>query len=508
MKFCGFLFLSGIFLFLLAEKINLATADLGRHLTNGEILISGKNWKELLTTNFYSYTQPDFSFINHHWGSGVIFFLIWKFFSFSGVHFFFLLIAFLTFGVFFYLAQKKADYFWASFFALLLMPLLAERREVRPEIFTCFFGGIFFLILYLSQKKDISWKWLFLLPIFQVIWVNLHIAFFLGILILGIFLVQVFWESFLKKNFLFFKKLLGITFLCGLATLINPNNFRGAIYPLKIFSNFGYELAENKSIFFLENYGMENPNFLLLKIILFFLVGSFFWIIWKKRSDFSWADLFLAGMFSLMALVALRNMSLAVFFLWPILASNFQKIFPSEIEIDPVVFLASSMGFFGIIFLMYQSFFNLNNTNHGIGLLEGINNSADFFKDQKISGPIFNNYDIGGYLIFHLKNQEKVFVDNRPEAYSEEFFQKTYIPMQEDFQKWEEIDNQYNFNSIFFYRHDLTPWGQKFLISLIDNPNWKPVFVDDFSIIFLKNNDRNKKIIDQFQLPKEIFGIK
>jgi len=56
-----------------------------------------------------------------------------------------------------------------------------------------------------------------------------------------------------------------------------------------------------------------------------------------------------------------------------------------------------------------------------------------FFKENNLQGPIFNNYDIGGYLIFNLFPQEKVFVDNRPETYSSEFFQEDYIPMQEDY---------------------------------------------------------------------------
>ena len=47
--------------------------------------------------------------------------------------------------------------------------------------------------------------------------------------------------------------------------------------------------------------------------------------------------------------------------------------------------------------------------------LPEINASADFFKTENIKGSIFNNYDIGGYLIFNLFPNQKLFVDNRPE---------------------------------------------------------------------------------------------
>lgn len=505
LKLAGFFCLGGLFLVFLTEKINLTTADLGRHLANGELFWQGENRGAFLKTNFYSYTNSDFSFINHHWASGVLFFLIWKIFGFGGVHLFFLLLAFSAFGIFFYLAQKKGGYFWTFIFSLLLIPLLAQRQEVRPEIFGCLFGGIFFLLLWGSGRKIFSSNWLWLLPFFQLLWINLHISFFLGILILGIFLFQSGLDGFRGKDFFLFKKISGIFLACLASLFLNPNGFRGVIYPLQIFNNFGYALAENKSIRFLENFGMKNPNFFLLKIVLLLLFGSFIWIVWKKRKSFSWADFFLATVFSVMALSALRNMSLFAFFAWPILAANFRKIFLQKINLDPAVFSAGLLSWVVLIFLVYNP---LAKGNWGLGLVEKNNASAEFFLGQNIQGPIFNNYDIGGYLIFHLKNKEKVFVDNRPEAYPAEFFQQTYIPMQEDQKVWQEMATRHGFNSVFFYRHDLTPWGQKFLVSLVDDPSWAPVFVDDYAIIFLKRNEKNQKVIDEFQLPREMFKVK
>jgi len=89
-------------LFLLRD-INLVTADLGRHLKNGELFF--QNF-QVPSVNLYSYTYPDFTFINHHWGSGVVFFLIEKFFGLAGLSFFFISLSLLTFWIFFRLAQK------------------------------------------------------------------------------------------------------------------------------------------------------------------------------------------------------------------------------------------------------------------------------------------------------------------------------------------------------------------------------------------------------------------
>jgi len=102
-------------------------------------------------------------------------------------------------------------------------------------------------------------------------------------------------------------------------------------------------------------------------------------------------------------------------------------------------------------FLIFQS------NNFGFGLKKDVNLSAEFFKKEKIQAPIFNNYDIGGYLIYHLFPEEKVFVDNRPEAYPASFFEKIYVSMQNDEKIWRKKDEIYNFNVIFFFYRDYTP---------------------------------------------------
>jgi hypothetical protein len=102
-------------------------------------------------------------------------------------------------------------------------------------------------------------------------------------------------------------------------------------------------------------------------------------------------------------------------------------------------------------FLIFQS------NNFGFGLKKDVNLSAEFFKKEKIQAPIFNNYDIGGYLIYHPFPEEKVFVDNRPEAYPASFFEKIYVSMQNDEKIWRKKDEIYNFNVIIFSYRDYTP---------------------------------------------------
>jgi hypothetical protein len=160
------------------------------------------------------------------------------------------------------------------------------------------------------------------------------------------------------------------------------------------------------------------------------------------------------------------------------------------------------------ILIGYGKYLPISNSDtFGFGLADNQNNAVSFFKENGLRGPIFNNYDIGGYLIYYLFPQEKVFVDNRPETYPSEFFQEVYIPMQEDKGVWLEKSKEYGLNTIVFYWHDATPWGQQFLIARVQDEEWAPVFVDERIIIFLKRNDLNKEVIDMFEISEDVFLV-
>jgi hypothetical protein len=179
--------------------------------------------------------------------------------------------------------------------------------------------------------------------------------------------------------------------------------------------------------------------------------------------------------------------------------------------------------------LLFWQKFQDQSSNFGIGLLPQVEASAEFFKNHNLAGPIFNNYDVGGYLIYELgqadkrglkpedaggfdrsisSNYGRVFTDNRPEAYSLAHFQQEYIPAQEDDAKWQALMQKYQFNVIFFSRRDLTPWGQNFLVARVKDALWAPVFVDSYNIILLKrDNPANSEIIKKYELPKSMFGL-
>ncbi len=480
----------------LSVKINLATADLGRHIMNGQILLHAPMAEKLalLHTNFFSYTMPEQSFVNHHWASGVIFYIAQKLSGFVGLSALYTILSLIAILLFWNVARKLSNFYVAAILVLILAPLLAYRAEVRPEVWTYLFSGIFLNLLFFR-------RYLWLLPLLMLMWVNLHIGFIFGFLTLGAFWLEELVNQF--RGFTNdFRKLTVILITTGITALINPFGYKILLYPFRIFEDYGYRIVENQSIRFLEHINFSGGmHFLLVKFVMLAVLLSTV-ILLFKRLKVSLSLLIITLALMVVSYLGIRHIALFSLFAMVLLARPYYLLFSrrpiSPMVITSVVLVIISMAIGGQQLVKNKGIF-------GWGLAPQVNAAAEFFEKNHLSGPIFNNYDTGGYLIYHLFPKERVYVDNRPEAYTKEFFQKDYILPQENETRWLEIEKQYGFNTIFFSYRDYTPWAQSFIARRLDDKGWAPVFADHQNIIFLKENGINKKVIEKFKLPRELF---
>lgn len=508
-KILVFIGLLALVVVVFSQKIEFTAVDLGRHLENGKIVWQNPS---ILYHNVYSYTEPDFRFVNHHWLAGVTFYLVYLIGSFKLLSIFNIILILAAFSLAFRLASKRAGFYLTAVLAIPAVFLLSERVEVRPETFSyLFFVLTWFIIDKAADSKNYRFLW-FLPPLF-LIWANIHIYFFLGLALLGFKVLAEFGPAFLRTagrfrirflaGLVLARPWLKIFLSASLACLVNPNFFRGLIYPFNIFNNYGYEVAENKSIFYLGHL-MVNYNFFVFKWLLFLLVFSWaaYFIFVKK---IRWFDFLISLFFASLALFASRNLALFALAAWLVISFNLipplaylkENIsvldkFPPRRWQNYLAGLLLLVIIISVIFLIRDSERNnyfLKN-EFGWGLSEGSTDSFQFFKSQKLSGPIFNNYDLGSALIFWLYPSEKVFVDNRPEAYSQDFFSSVYRPAQTDEQVWDEVSARYKFNTIYFSHTDFTPWANTFLTSILNDPDWALVYFDRYTVILL-----NKKTV-------------
>src|SRR5258708_7254639 len=103
------------------------------------------------------------------------------------------------------------------------------------------------------------------------------------------------------------RTLLVVFILCIVVTLFNPNGFKGAVYPLQVFQNYGYAIEENQNIFFINQLSPHiTIYFFLISIILLVVLLS---ISFKQTKPIDWM---LSIFFSIFVAVAIRNLLLFV----------------------------------------------------------------------------------------------------------------------------------------------------------------------------------------------------
>jgi len=515
-----------IFGLLASFLIHNATAinqDLGRHLKLGQIIWQTKH---IPNTNLFSYTEPNFPFINHHWLSEVIFYGIYTAGGFKGLILFTALMGLLSFGLVFALAWRRKYFLLTIWAAVLSVGLLIERTDIRPEIFG-WLGLALFLVILDRNKEKIKLSIWWLLPV-QLLWVNLHISFVYGLALIFIFFLDRLWARRQTIHLLARKKKIDsyiattifIGALLGLISFINPNTWRGALYPLSVFKNYGYAITENQSPFFLAKLA-ASPTIIFFKAALVILALGFI-VNWRR---FNFFYFLISLLVTVMSCSAIRNFPLMGLIILPVLVSNFSQareswskyfVWWTKNRLRPWLRLLTILAIFAIligsIYCIVSNRFYLKwgkADRFGLSVPMGAAKAVDFLQEQKISGRMFNNFDIGSYLIWRLYPQQQVFVDNRREAYSDDFWQSVYIPMQNDAATWQRLaDDVYRFDYVFFVHTDATPWGQNFLKNIWQNKNWRLIYLDPTATIWVRNTASNKGLIEKFGLDKESLAKK
>ncbi len=484
----NFVLLLTLYAFCLFQPVDLTVQDLGRHIKNGQEILAGN--AQVFSKNLYSYTMPENKFINHHWLSGIIFSLIFKNLGIKILILFSIIISLIVLGIFLLLLKNRGGTIAAEILGLPALLFLASRSEVRPEIFGYLFITIVLWQIHLIEKtKQIKiWQWVLLLGQ-QLLWVNLHISFVFAFYLIGLKLITVIWQTAHRK---IAKQLIVLLISLIFISLINPNGLSGLLEPINIFTDYGYPIVENKSLYFLLK--VVKIQIFYIYLIVVALEGAIFYLAKNKlkKTSIFWQILALSGV--ILGYVAKRNLPIFVLFSFPLMAdcllslkknNNWlaQKISYIQIQISIFLMLLLSIPLLANgIFLKHVRY-----KNRYLGFTPNQFAALNFFKTLDIQGNIFNNYDIGSYLIYGLYPNNKVFVDNRPEAYSNNFFQQTYIPMQENPALWQKMMAKYQFEAIFFGVRDLTGWGQKFLADRLKDPNWQVVYQNYYAVILVKS---------------------
>ena len=494
----------------LAHPVDLTTSDLGRYLKNGELFFQ----RGLIAdTNLFAYTTPDHPFVNHSWGSGAIYFIVERTLGFAGLSLFFLSVSVTTLWIFFRLAVRYGSFALGAVLTVIVMPILITRSEIRPEMFSYLMSGLFLHLLWDYRQGQRGARWLMILPLLQIVWVNLHIYFFLGMFLVGVFLLQSLIDLAARSaprassQRQPWKVLAAVAVATVAASCINPAGLRGAVYPLFIFQGYGFPVIENYSVPAILQAGFQFLPLTFFLVILGLLCLSWLYVIIKDRSSFSVSNFVLTLFFAALAWWSIRNFVIFAFFALPLTAVNFH----SMVRAQSSRWLNSSCGTVAIVsgvavllLLINPAFFFAGGRGaFGIGLKEGNLAALEFLRSERLQGPLFNTFDVGSYLTYGLYPRERVYVDNRPEAYPATFFTEDYLPLLVNEEKWRSHLAAHKFNSIVINPNGHSAAAENFVIQRMLDPDWAAVFFDKEILILARRFGPNQPVIAKYELPRE-----
>jgi hypothetical protein len=117
--------------------------------------------------------------------------------------------------------------------------------------------------------------------------------------------------------------------------------------------------------------------------------------------------------------------------------------------------------------------------------------ATEFIINNQISGRMFHTYHYGGYLIYKLYPEQKVFIDGRADMYGDEFIQE-HIRINSGRHDWETLFNKYNIDYVLCNRE--APLRQL----LLTRGDYSLVYDDEVNSVLLRNSPQFTAIIEKY----------
>ncbi|HMD32854.1 MAG TPA: tetratricopeptide repeat protein, partial [Candidatus Acidoferrales bacterium] len=420
-----------------------------------------------------------------------------------------------------------------ALFAILAVPAIDYRTEPRSELFTTVLFAASFGLLWRHYRGERARLWL--LPVLMLLWVNLHTGFAAGLaLVAGYVLLEFLELPFAAQRSAALVRVRQAAPWCALtalATLVNPWGYR--IYDALIRQNQAGQLhnafiGEWSSVRlnsaalaqFLSPRDPASGDWWLLLIAAAAAAAT----IWRKRLG---PALLLAGGAYLacahirfQALFAILVVTIAGALPSRIAAAQesqpskgpfapwrraYQRIAARSDLLPAVVVVAA-------LLVGIRSFDLVTNRHYiiqGQVSLFGPGPSwwyperaAEFLRREKLPGNVFNDFDLGGYLAWRIGPEYPGYVDSRYIPFGADFLlhKNHLMASPPDSPDWTAEANARNINLAIF---SLSRYGQLEhapLLAFCSSQSWKPVYLDEVSVIFLRVRPENEPWLKRLAL--------
>ena len=481
---------------ILTFTTNIPDLDLWARLAVGSIF---SHTGQVLKHDIYSYVPTKDLWIDHEWGSGVVFYLLVNHFGEWGLFALKALILLAIFILFIKIIklqtnQEAAGIFYFIFLGFSLLPGIANL--LRCQMFTYLF---FTLWIYLLEKlrcqenKIIIWVF----PVSMLFWVNLHGGFLAGI---GLVIIYAIGEFLNRQKYL---KYFSVLALIIPVTLINPYGlkFWNYIIDASLMTRPGIlewaPISLNGPFHIIKGFNIHVYSGFFIFTLLTILVGIKLYL---QKASLDWARIILVVLLLYLSIKRQRHTAFFLLAIPALFYHHYVKLFEPlwkiiENHLTGKIHKAWAVVkySFGYIFLTVIFVFMMPRISGKIFVDPAVYpvGSLEFIKQNNISGNVATTFGWGSYAFWKLYPQCKVLIDGRYEEVYPDHIYYSAMQFSENKGDVQEIIKKYKTDVLILSKRKYSP------ADVLNFTDWKPVYEDLSSVLLLPKD----KIKDFYMYP-------
>jgi len=462
--------------------------DFWWHLKTGQYIVETRS---IPHTDIFSNVRFGSEWVTHEWLSEIFMYGVFRTLGYGGLIVVFSTVITAAFWIAYQRCRHLAGHPYVAGFALLLgAAATMPTWGVRPQLVSLLFASIFisFLDRY-SRREEMPPIW-WLVPL-MILWVNLHAGFALGLALIVLTIAGLLLDCLLlRKDSLSdvwrrAQPLSWLLIFCVAAVCLNPNGTRIYTYPFET-------LTSHAMMQYIEEWrspDFHNPLFQALALL---LLATFSALALSNRRPRPGQLLMLVAT----AWATLRSGRNVVFFALvaaPLLAEHswdwitdhswgrwlsapesHERVSKSALKIGLNILLLAL-----VLTVVSLGVWRAAEKQPVTEAQEFPAAAVDFIRNQKPPQPIFNEYVWGGYLIWRLYPDYRVYIDGRADVYGDKLVEE-FLEVHDGKKSWREPLDHYGIRTV------LVKTDAALASLLRQDAGWQKVFEDKQAVIFVR----------------------
>lgn len=419
--------------FVLAVRA-ISDPDFWWHLRAGQLI-----WETRAVphTDPFSATFFGREWVAHEWLSEALMYAVHLASGYAGLVVCFALVISLAMWVALRRFAARSGHPYVAGFALILGALTASPTwGVRPQMFSFLFASVFFAVLdghvRGESRRGVWW----LVPL-TVLWVNMHAGFALGLTLIALTVAGLLLDAWLSKEegrepvWGRVRTLAVVLGACVAAVVLNPNGARLYLYPFET-------LTSQAMMKYINEWFSPDFHEPMFQPFALMLLATFSMMI-LSRGRVRPSSLLMLAATGYAALRSGRNVPFFALAAMPLLAEHTWEWLSSQtwgarllkpektedgrrlllkVALNVLVFVVAPLALCLV---------RVQQVSAGQAADEARNfpvAAVEFMREHRLPQPVFNEYGWGGYMIWKLRPDYRVYIDGRADVYGDAFMEE------------------------------------------------------------------------------------